>query len=134
MSNAVDLDNVRALRRLRVLVVTPDRRYLRAAGFLLTRAGFLVDGAKRVSEALDLVERHQPDVVVVDAAGSLPAAARLAAAVEGLRPGVRVLVVSENGERSGAVNLRVLSKWSVEALVRRIALSQPMNGQRRAQA
>jgi DNA-binding NtrC family response regulator len=134
MSNATELGNVRALRPLRVLVVTADRRYLRAAGFLLTRAGFLVDGAKRASEALDLVERHQPDVVVVDAAGSVPAAARLAAAVEGLRPGARVFVVSENGERSTVVNLRVLPKWSVETLVRRIALVDPNDGHRTARA
>jgi len=122
MSSArTGLENVRSLRPQRVLVVTRDRRYLRTAGFLLARAGFVVDRAERVSEALELVDRHQPDVVVVDASGSLRAAARLAAAIEGLRPGARVVVVSEDGERSAAVNLRLFPKWSVEALVSQVA-------------
>jgi ActR/RegA family two-component response regulator len=122
MSSAgTGLENVRSLRRQRVLVITRDRRYLRTAGFLLARAGFAVDRAERVSEALELVDRHQPDVVVVDASGSVPAAARLAAAIEGLRPGARVFVVSENEEGSLAVNLRLFPKWSVEALVSEVA-------------
>jgi ActR/RegA family two-component response regulator len=115
------LENVRSLRPQRVLVITRDRRYLRTVGFLLARAGFAVDRAERVSEAFELVDRHQPDVVVVDASGSIPAAARLAAAIEGLRPGARVLVVSEDGERSAAVSLRLFPKWSVEKLVSEIA-------------
>lgn len=122
MSSArTGLENVHSLRRQRVLVITRDRRYLRTAGFLLARAGFAVDRAERLSEALELVDRHQPDVVVVDASGSIPAAARLAAAIEGLRPGARVFVVSEDGERSAPVNLRLFPKWSVEALVSQIA-------------
>lgn len=115
------MENVHSLRRQRVLVITRDRRYLRTAGFLLARAGFAVDRAERVSEALELVDRHQPDVVIVDASGSVPAAARLAAAIEGLRPGARVFVVSENEEGSPAVNLRLFPKWSVEALVSEVA-------------
>jgi ActR/RegA family two-component response regulator len=122
MSSAgTGLENVRSLRPQRVLVITRDRRYLRTAGFLLARAGFDVDRAERVSEAFELVDRHQPDVVVIDASGSVPAAARLAAAIEGLRPGARVLVVSEDEERVAAVNLRLLPKWSVEELVSEIA-------------
>jgi DNA-binding NtrC family response regulator len=122
MSSAgTGLENVRSLRPQRVLVITRDRRYLRTAGFLLARAGFDVDRAERVSEAFELVDRHQPDVVVIDASGSVPAAARLAAAIEGLRPGARVLVVSDDGERSAAVNLRLFPKWSVEELVSEIA-------------
>jgi ActR/RegA family two-component response regulator len=115
------LENVRSLRRQRVLVITRDRRYLRTAGFLLARAGFAVDRAERVSEALELVDRHQPDVVVVDASGAVPAAARLAAAIEGIRPAARVFVVSEDEERFAAVNLRLFPKWSVDALVSQIA-------------
>lgn len=115
------MENVHSLRRQRVLVITRDRRYLRTAGFFLARAGFVVDRAERVSEALELVDRHQPDVVIVDASGSVPAAARLAAAIEGLRPGARVFVVSENEEGSPAVNLRLFPKWSVEALVSEVA-------------
>jgi DNA-binding NtrC family response regulator len=122
MSSAgTGLENVRSLRPQRVLVITRDRRYLRTAGFLLARAGFDVDRAERISEAFELVDRHQPDVVVIDASGSVPAAARLAAAIEGLRPGARVLVVSEDEERAAAVNLRLLPKWSVEELVSEIA-------------
>ena len=94
-----------------------DRRFLRAAAFLLARSGFLVEITRRPAELLAFVERQAPDVVIFDASESLAAAARMVAALEALSPQVRVLIVSEESADPHSAALRVLSKWQMEALV-----------------
>ena len=118
MENAgVNLDNVRALRRLRVLVATRDRRFLRVAGFLLARGEFEVESTARPRDLLRVIERQPPDIVILDASESLAEAARCVAAAEALYPHVTVLVVSDDAAAS-TVNLRVFDKWkSFEQLV-----------------
>ena len=118
MENAgVNLDNVRALRRLRVLVATRDRRFLRVAGFLLARGEFEVESTARPRDLLQVIERQPPDIVILDARESLAEAARCVAAAEALHPHVTVLVVSDDAAAS-TVNLRVFDKWkSFEQLV-----------------
>lgn len=118
MENAgVNLDNVRALRRLRVLVATRDRRFLRVAGFLLARGEFEVESTARPRDLLQVIERQPPDIVILDASESLAEAARCVAAAEALHPHVTVLVVSDDAAAS-TVNLRVFDKWkSFEQLV-----------------
>ena len=118
MENAgVNLDNVRVLRRLRVLVATRDRRFLRVAGFLLARGEFEVESTARPRDLLQVIERQPPDIVILDASKSLAEAARCVAAAEALHPHVTVLVVSDDAAAS-TVNLRVFDKWkSFEQLV-----------------
>jgi DNA-binding NtrC family response regulator len=118
MENAgVNLDNVRALRRLRVLVATRDRRFLRVAGFLLARDEFEVESTARPRDLLQVIERQPPDIVILDASESLAEAARCVAAAEALHPHVTVLVVSDDAAAS-TINLRVFEKWkSFEQLV-----------------
>jgi DNA-binding NtrC family response regulator len=114
----VNLDNVRALRRLRVLVAARDRRFLRVAGFLLARGGFEVESTARPRDLLRVVERQPPDIVILDGSESLVEAARCAAAFEALYPHVTVIVVSDDGASASSVNLRVFDKWkSFERLV-----------------
>lgn len=90
------LDNVRPLHRVRVLVASGDQRFVRMAGFLLERSGFLVTALHNVDHMLGAVDRHAPHVVVLDGSDSLGASSRSAAAIEALHPGVRVIVVAEN--------------------------------------
>jgi DNA-binding NtrC family response regulator len=117
-SVGVNLDNVRALRRLRVLVAAHDRRFLRVAGFLLARGGFDVESTPRSRDLLQAVDRRPPDIVILDASESLAEAARSVAAIEALHPHVTVLVVSDEGSAASTVNLRVFDKWkSFERLV-----------------
>jgi DNA-binding NtrC family response regulator len=112
MENAgVNLNNVRALRRLRVLVATRDRRFLRVAGFLLARGEFDVESTARPRDLLQVIERQPADIVILDASESLAEAARCMAAAEALHPHVTVLVVSDDGAASSTVNLRVFDKW-----------------------
>ena len=114
----VNVDNVRALRRLRVLVAARDRRFLRVAGFLLARGGFEVESSARPRDLLRVVDRQPPDIVILDGSESLAEAARCVAAVEALHPHVTVIVVSDDGAAESTVNLRVFDKWkSFEQLV-----------------
>jgi DNA-binding NtrC family response regulator len=117
-SVGVNLENVRALRRLRVLVATRDRRFIRVAGFLLARGGFDVESTPRPRDLLEVIETQPQDIVILDASESLAEAARWVAAIEALHPHITVLVVSDDGEGVSTVNLRVFDKWkSFERLV-----------------
>ena len=102
--------NVRALRRVRVLVAARDRRFVAAATFVLTRRGFLVDSAK-AEDVLATVERTGPHVVVLDGSDALARAGRIAAAVEGEYPGTSVVLVSENHHHATST----LPKWKAFA-------------------
>ena len=108
------LDNVRPLHRVRVLVASGDQRFVRIAGFLLERSGFLVTALHNVDHTLGAVDRHAPHVVVLDGSDSLGASSRSAAAIEALHPGVRVIVVAENrnGFQPGAGSPYQFPKWS----------------------
>ena len=106
-----DLGNVQALNRLHVLVAAQDRRFQRMAGFLLARAGLKVSMLRKVSEVLSTVERNRPDVVILDATGSLSEAARTAAVVEALHAGTTVVLVAEDDHIPEVTNLHVHPKW-----------------------
>src|SRR3954468_16412830 len=79
----------------RVVLGTGDDRFLRLARFLLTRSHIEVEATKRVAKTIDLVERHHPDVVVIDATESIGEAARAVAALEALHPHVAVIVLCD---------------------------------------
>lgn len=96
---------------IRVLVGTGDDRFLRLARFLLTRNEFEVESTKRLPKTVDLVERHHPDVVVIDATDSLADAARTVAAIEALHPHVAVMVVCDGEPPRWTTGLKVTEKW-----------------------
>jgi uncharacterized membrane protein (UPF0127 family) len=97
--------------RTRVLLGTEDDRFLRLARFLLTRQHFQVQSTKRLARTVDLVERHHPSVVVIDATGSLADAARTVAAMEALHPHVAVMVVCDGEPPRWTTGLKVTEKW-----------------------
>jgi DNA-binding NtrC family response regulator len=111
-TTGVDIGNVRALRRLRVLVAARDRRFLRVAGFLLARRGFDVESTGRPRDVVEIVDRRPPDIVILDGSGSLAEAARSVAVLEALCPHVTVVVVSEETPPPPTANLRVFPKWT----------------------
>ncbi len=98
-------------RPTRVLLGTGDDRFLKLARFLLTRNHFEVESTKRIVRALDLVERHRADVVVIDASDSLGDAARTVAAIEALHPNVGVVVVCDGEPPRWTTGLKVTEKW-----------------------
>jgi hypothetical protein len=95
----------------RVLLGTGDDRFLRLARFLLTRNHVEVEATKRVARTVDLVERHHPNVVVIDATDSLAEAARAVAALEALHPRVPLLVVCDGEPPRWTSGLKVTEKW-----------------------
>ena len=100
---------MRFLRRIRVLLVSRDDRFLSVARFLLTRSGLSVESTPHPSEVFELVKRGS-DVVVVDGTDSLATAALTVAAIEALHPDVGVIVVTEEPDPAGRV-FRPLPKW-----------------------
>ena len=112
-------------RPIRVLLASRDDRFLRLSRFLLTRDDFSVESTKRPPSAVDFVERHGTDVVVLDASDSLSEAARTVAAIEALNPQVRVLLVCDAERPRPTTGLNVMEKWqSLETLADEIKLSQ----------
>jgi DNA-binding NtrC family response regulator len=81
------------------------------AGFLLARAGLKVSMLRKVSDVLSAVERNRPDVVILDATGSLSEVARTAAVVEALHAGTTVVLVAEDDHIPEVTNLQVHPKW-----------------------
>jgi uncharacterized membrane protein (UPF0127 family) len=111
-------------RPIRVLLGSRDDRFLRLARFLLTRSDFLVESTKRIPGAVEYVERHGSDVVVLDASDSLSEAARTVAAIEALNPEVRVLLVCDSDRPRPTSGLNVMEKWqALESLADEIKLS-----------
>jgi DNA-binding NtrC family response regulator len=98
--------------RCRVVLAARDRRFLRVTSFLLAREGFLVDSTRRLEDLLGMVERHRPDVVILDGMDSLTMTARALAEIEALPYSVAVLVVAEVPEASSPTSLRLLHKWT----------------------
>lgn len=98
-------------REIRVLLLSHDRRFLRVATFLLRRKGFDVRTATSTQLALELVERHAADVVVLDGNGSPADAARSLAGLEALYPSAAVVVVTEE-DAPALRRFRLLPKWS----------------------
>jgi hypothetical protein len=119
-----DGDGTGQERPIRVLLGTRDDRFLRLARFLLTRNDFIVESTKRLPSAVEYVERHGSDVVVLDASDSLSEAARTVAAIEALNPEVRVLLVCDANRPRPTSGLNVMEKWqALESLADEIKLS-----------
>src|SRR5262245_26606982 len=122
---STDGDGAAPERPIRVLLASRDDRFLRLSRFLLTRDDFAVESTKRLPGAVDFVERHGTDVVVLDASDSLSEAARTVAAIEALNPRVRVLLVCDADRPRPTTGLNVMEKWqSLETLADEIKLSQ----------
>jgi DNA-binding NtrC family response regulator len=98
--------------RCRVVLAARDRRFLRVTSFLLAREGFIVDSTRRLEDLLGMVERHRPDVVILDGMDSLTMAARALAEIEALPYPVAVLVVAEVPEATSPTSVRLLHKWT----------------------
>jgi uncharacterized membrane protein (UPF0127 family) len=119
-----DGDGAALTRPIHVLLGSRDDRFLRLARFLLTRNDFVVESTKRLPSAVEYVERHGSDVVVLDASDSLSEAAKTVAAIEALNPEVRVLLVCDADRPRPTSGLNVMEKWqALESLADEIKLS-----------
>jgi DNA-binding NtrC family response regulator len=110
--NRTHLESVEPTRRIRIVLAARDRRFLRVTSFLLAREGFLVDSTRKLEDLLDMVQRHRPDVVILDGMDSLAKTARAIAGIEAIPYSVAVLVVAEAPEVSSPRSVRLLHKWT----------------------
>lgn len=107
--------------RCRVVLAARDRRFLRVTSFLLAREGFIVDSTRKPEDLLAMVQRHRPDVVILDGMDSLTLTARALVEIEALPYPVEVLVVAEVPEASAPTSVRLLHKWtSFDALLQEV--------------
>jgi DNA-binding NtrC family response regulator len=124
------LESVEPGRRIRVVLAARDRRFLRVTSFLLARDGFLVDSTRKLEDLPEIVQRHRPDVVILDGMDSLTMTARAIAGLEALPYSVAVLVVAEAPEASSPRSVRLLHKWtSFDRLVHEVERLSERNGE-----
>jgi DNA-binding NarL/FixJ family response regulator len=93
-------EGIAVTRRLRLVLVDNDRGYLAALDEAIATARDLdvVGRATTVGDALDLVSRLQPDVVVADVRMPGGGGERVARVALGLAPSTRVLALSVHAE------------------------------------
>lgn len=101
-------------RPMRVLLLSADRRFREALSLLLTRRGCEVSLATGALALDRRLERERIQVVVIDAGGSLAAAARTVAAVQAMSRAVGVVVVEDNPVPVLPA-LRAVPKWGAFA-------------------
>lgn len=96
--------------RIRVVLASRDRRFVRVGSFLLARRGCIVESVSDDRELLELAEQ-QVDIVLIDGGRSMTSAARRAAAVQTLLPDAAIVVASDGADRNAAGQLEALPKW-----------------------
>ena len=99
------------LRRVRVLLVGTDRRFLRVAGALLSSEGHVVQSSERPSDLMELVHQLGTDVAVIDASRSLPEAVRASASLRGLPQPVATVLVADRERLAQLSGVAVVRKW-----------------------
>jgi chemotaxis response regulator CheB len=106
------LKGVEPAQRIRVVLAARDRRFVRVTSFLLGRKGFLIESVRGPEHLLGAVDRHRPDVVILDGTDSLTAKAKTIAEIEALSYPVAVLVVADAPEVSSPKSVRLVHKWT----------------------
>jgi hypothetical protein len=101
---------VHRLQPIRVVLSGRDRRYLRVTSFLLTQRGHdVLETTPR--QTLEAVNRHRPEVVLLESNDSRGVAARKVAALQALAAAPSVLVVIEDREDERWQGLPTVQKW-----------------------
>lgn len=112
---------VRAVRPIRVLVASRDKRFMRVTAFLLRRAGFGVEVSSRPDALVALVAEHEPSVVVFDA-GSSAEAQHVVAALTAASASTSIVVLTDDAAAvHSSPTIRVAARWCpFEELVQEI--------------
>jgi hypothetical protein len=102
--------SVHRLQPLRVVLSGRDRRYLRSTSFLLSQRGYDVFEASP-RQTIQAVDRHRPEVVVLESSDSRGIAARKVAALQSLAAAPSVLLVAEDPDDERWRGLPAVRKW-----------------------
>jgi AmiR/NasT family two-component response regulator len=126
------LANLRALRPMRILLVTDDTRYADEVLSAAAAAGVHVDLVTSKENIEVTALRTTPNVVVLDAHDRLTRTARAATVFAALHPSILVVLVAVGGPERTNSNLRVFDKWrAAERLLDELARAHvglPRNG------
>jgi hypothetical protein len=103
-------DNVRAIRPMRILLVTDDDRYAGEVAVAASLRG--VDlGRAAVGDDLDASTTvHMPNVVVLDAHDALVRTSRTAAVFAALNPRIAIVIVANRAPERSVGNIQVVDK------------------------
>ena len=103
--------NVRAIRPMRILLVTEDTCYADEVASAASRRG--VDLAlAAVGDDLDSATNlHTPNVVVLDAQNRLARASRTATVFAALHPRIATVVVANRAPERSVGSVHVVDKW-----------------------
>jgi CheY-like chemotaxis protein len=102
---------IHRLQPLRIVLSGRDRRYLRVTSFLLSQHGYnVLETSPR--KTIDAVERHRPEVVLLESNDSRGIAARKVAALQALAAAPSVLVVTDDDEDERWEGLAAVKKWT----------------------
>lgn len=96
----------------RVILISGDRRFLKVAGFLLTRRGAEVTTARTVAAATSVLEEQQADLVLLDSGASLPETGAGISNLTERYPGLEVVVVADDADTMPQrFDFRLWPKW-----------------------
>jgi DNA-binding NtrC family response regulator len=102
--------NVRAIRPMRILLVTDDGHYAEALGSAASLQGLELSLAS-VGDDLDAATRlHTPNVVVLDAHDTLARTSRSATVFAALHPRVATVIVANHAVERSVGNVHVVDK------------------------
>jgi hypothetical protein len=103
--------NVRAIRPMRILLVTDDSRYAdELASAALLRGVDLAQAA--VGDDLDVTATaHAPNVVVLDAHHALARTSRTATVFAALHPQIATVIVADRAAKRSVGSVLVFDKW-----------------------
>lgn len=102
---------VRAVRPIRVLVASRDKRFMRVTAFLLRRAGFGVEVSSRPDAMVALVAEQDPNVVVLDAE-SAAEADQVVAALTASNPSLNIVVLTDETDAvRSSFRIRAVGRW-----------------------
>jgi DNA-binding response OmpR family regulator len=105
------LANLRALRPMRILLVTDDTRYADEVLTAAAKAGLHVDLGSSKEDIETIALRTTPNVVVLDAHDRLTRTARAATVFAALHPSILVVLVAVGSPERADTNVRVFDKW-----------------------
>jgi CheY-like chemotaxis protein len=106
----------------RILVVDDERQVVSALSRLLRRHGFTVESAHSGAEALSILERFDPHVVITDYRMPGMNGAEVLRQVRSLRPQARRFLISGYTEVAGGMMLEIAhglipKPWDHDALI-----------------
>jgi DNA-binding response OmpR family regulator len=104
--------NVKALRPMRVLLVTDDDRFADRVTAAAQQQGLPIARASTGDDLDETADATTPNVVALDARTKLGRAARAATAFASVHPSIAVVVVARKASPRTLAGLRLVDEWS----------------------